>query len=158
MKKIVLILPVLTGFVFAQPMNALPAHEYIDITTQKAWISNSISTGDQGFDSWTISSGYHYPLLKNMNVYFATELTNETDSASTSQGLLSGIEYNFSERITFDGTVQAERVNEETIGFMGMSSKIMITDDINVKATFDLFLVQSPISFANYQLGVGFRF
>lgn len=144
--------------VFAQNVNSLPLHQYIEKKTQTVWFSNSLSSGDHGFDSWTISSGYYYSLMKNINIYVATEMSTETTFSLGSKGLLSGIEYNFNERITFDSSVQTERTNEETIDSLGMSSKIKLSDQFNLEAKLGFNLNQSFSSSASYQVGVGYQF
>ncbi|MEZ8143686.1 hypothetical protein A1OQ_05735 [Enterovibrio norvegicus FF-162] len=143
-------------FTFAQ--GSLPLYEYIEEDNRDPWFSHSISTGGQSFDSWTISSGYHYPVLKKINVYLATEMTTESDYNASAKGILSGLEYNFNDALSFGSNVQAERVNEETIGSVGMSSQYKLTDKLNLQAKFDYSVSQQPAASANYQLGVGYRF
>lgn len=157
MKKILLAVTLQSVAFFAFAQGSLPLYEYSD-DNQKPWFSSSITTGNQSFDSWTVSSGYHYPVLKNVNVYLGTEMTTETDHTASSKGLLSGIQYNFNEKLSIGSTVQAERVNEETIGVVGMSSQLRLTDKFNLEAKFDYNLNQTPAASANYQLGVGYRF
>ena len=160
MKKraLALTLQLLTLNVSAE--NVFPFHlsENTDKEEKRIWLTNSIHLSDQGFDSWTVTTGYHLSLMKNINIYLATGLTNESVFSSTSRGLLSGIEYNLNERVSFDGTVQAARINEETVNSMIMSSKVKITDEINMKASVDLNLNQTFNNDTNYQLGIGFQF
>ncbi|MDD1794164.1 hypothetical protein LRP50_13565 [Enterovibrio sp. ZSDZ42] len=141
---------------FAQ--GSLPLYEYIEDNNQTPWFSHSVSTGGQHFDSWTMSSGYHYPVLKNINVYLATEMTTESDYNASAKGVLSGLEFNFSDSLSFGSSIQAERVNEETVGSVGMSSQFRLTEKLNLEAKFDYSLNQEPAASANYQLGVGYRF
>ncbi len=157
MTKILLAVTLQSVAFFAFAQGSLPLSEYLE-ENQKPWFSSSISTGNQSFDSWTVSSGFHYPLLENINVYLATEMTSETDYSASSKGLLSGIQYNFNDKLSVGSSVQAERVNEETIGVVGMSSQLRLTDKLNLEAKFDYSLNQEPAASANYQLGVGYRF
>ncbi|STQ76921.1 hypothetical protein [Grimontia hollisae] len=157
MKNILIAVTLQSVAFFAFAQGSLPLYEYYE-GDQKPWFSNSITTGNQGFDSWTISSGYHYPLLKNVNVYLGTEMTTETAYTASSKGLLSGIQYNFTDNLSIGSTVQAERINEETVGVVGMSSQLRLTDKLNLEAKVDYNLNQTPAASATYQLGVGFRF
>lgn len=163
MKKTILFLfatveLLLTCAVFADNIDTLPLHEYDDKNTQILWFTNSLFVGDNAFDSWTISSGYHLSLMRNINIYLVTEMSTETNYTSSSKGVLSGIEYHFSERITFDSNLQAERIDQEIIRLLGMSSKIKLTEQINLQAKFDFNLNESLSSSASYQVGVGYQF
>ncbi|PKF51927.1 hypothetical protein [Enterovibrio nigricans] len=140
---------------FAQ--GSLPLYEYVE-ENDKPWFSNSLKTGNQTFDSWTISSGYHYPVHKKVNVFLATELTTDSVISSGAKGVASGVQFNVNETLTFDSSIQAERINEETIGVFGMSSTYRITDSLNLEAKVDYNFNQMPENSTNYQLGVGYRF
>ncbi|MEZ8128344.1 hypothetical protein [Enterovibrio norvegicus] len=143
---------------FSAAQDSLPLYEYIEEDARKPWFSSSITSGYSGFDSWTINSGYHYPVLKNINVYLATEMRTATNDSTSTKGLLSGIQYSFNEKLSFESSVQAEHANEETVGIVGMGSKLQLTEHLNVEARFDYSLNQEPSASAQYQLGVGYRF
>lgn len=157
MQKLLLAVTLQLVACFAFAQGSLPLYEFNDDDLEP-WFSNSITTGNQHFDSWTVSTGYHYPVWKNVNLFLATEMTTETEHSGSAKGLLSGIQYNFNEVISIGSSVQAERVNEETVGVVGMHSQLRLTDKLNLEAKFDYNLNQTPAASATYQLGVGYRF
>lgn len=129
-----------------------PAHQ------DKTWFSNSLSYHSSHFDTWTISSGYHYPILDNMNIYVATEIISESINQNSESGFLSGIQYMVNDGVTVDSNIQAETRDHDLIRIIEMSSRFRLSRDINLEAKIDYNFNQTQKSEANYHLGVGYRF
>lgn len=125
---------------------------------ENTWFSNSLSYNSSQFDTWTISTQYHYAIMENINVYVATEVISASRQKNTATGLLSGIQYSINEAIVVESNLQAEKRNHELIGIVEMSSKFRVSDKIALEAKIDYNLHQNEKSEANYQVGVGYRF
>lgn len=59
----------------------------------------------QSFDSWTIDGGYAYNLFNDIDLYVGARIHNRLDNGA--QGWLSGIGYQFTERLSFKSTLIA---------------------------------------------------
>ncbi|RXJ73769.1 hypothetical protein CS022_07090 [Veronia nyctiphanis] len=121
------------------------------------WVTSSLQAGNAGFDSWTLTTGYHYPLMEQVNVFVATEVTLAAKD-SASRGLLSGIEYNFGDILSIKGEVQAQKENSSTEGIIGMSTQLSITEDMNLEAALDYAFTEDADNTTQYKLGVGVKF
>ena len=81
------------------------------------YLSQAINNS-QGFDSWTIDSGYTYNLFKDIDLYVGARINSGTNGAEN--GLLSGIHYQFTERLSFNSTLyifKARKQKQRICGF-----------------------------------------
>ncbi|MFD2179917.1 hypothetical protein [Veronia pacifica] len=125
---------------------------------KEPWISRDVHTLSPAYDSWTLVTEYHIPIVKQVNVYVATEMGLAASAQSSSRGLLSGIEYNFNESLIFKGQVQATKGAENTLGVIGMSTQYYLFDNLNLEAKLDYSLNDKSEDFALYQFGVDVKF
>lgn len=147
-----LVLQAVAAPVWGQPLTwqTLPAG------TADHFFIQSIPSATQGFDSWTIQSGYRYP-LSNVSVYMGTQLKSENDQHTTQQGLLSGIEYRFTDKLRLSS--QISRDNDDTlINQWGVSSRYQLSESIDVNAGLDVEFRPETSPESIYQLGVGLHF
>ncbi|OOE90227.1 hypothetical protein [Salinivibrio sharmensis] len=116
----------------------------------------SIPSATQGFDSWTIQSGYRYP-LNNVSIYMGTQVKSENDRHTTQQGLLSGIEYRFTDKLRLSS--QISRGNDDTlVNQWGVNSRYQLNESIDVNAGLDIEFRPEASPESVYQLGVGLHF
>ncbi len=109
----------------------------------------------QSFDSWTIDGGYAYNLFNDIDLYVGARIHNRLDNGA--QGWLSGIGYQFTERLSFKSTLIAspkvESKNQEAVVSAELSSRLKLTENLDLHATLDYQEWQQAVEF-----GVGFRF
>ncbi|SIO03907.1 hypothetical protein [Salinivibrio sp. ES.052] len=116
----------------------------------------SIPSASQGFDSWTIQSGYRYPLNK-VAIYMGTQIQSENPQSTTKHGLLSGIEYHFTNKLRVSS--QISRGNSDTlINQWGVSSRYQFSESVGVNAGLDVEFRREADPESIYQLGVGLNF
>ncbi|WP_064605881.1 hypothetical protein [Photobacterium sp. J15] len=117
------------------------------------WFLSSESKSAEQFDVWQIDSGYAYALTDNTELYLSTRIKSGNESKATSRGLLSGVKYNLSSKISLKSAVTSETIERETVLGVEVSSQYEVTDRVNLHATVDYEALEQI-----YQLGIGFRF
>lgn len=122
------------------------------------WFFSSAPNVTADFDIWAISSGYSYPVRDKVRLFVGTEIKSSSQNEAASHGLLSGIEYNFSDVLSFSSGLQTDRFEDETINSFGMSSHLQVTENLDIRAGFDVELNQPTPATPIYQLGLGIRF
>lgn len=117
--------------------------------------SGSKSSTADSFDVWNIDSGYSYSVFDSLDVYIGARLNNS--ELSNDSGFLSGVNYQVSDRISVKSTLRGYQYeeNNETQGGMAaeISSRMRLTENLDVHATFDFEKVQQGV-----EVGLGFRF
>lgn len=88
-------------FAGAELLPALPSES--NASPHKLFIASDNSS--QSFDSWTIDGGYAYNLFNDIDLYVGARIHNRLDNGA--QGWLSGIGYQFTERLSFKSTLIA---------------------------------------------------
>ncbi|UXI00870.1 hypothetical protein [Photobacterium sp. TY1-4] len=117
------------------------------------WFISSQSKSVEQFDLWQIDSGYAYALGKKTELYLSTRLKSGNEFQGATRGLLSGVKYNFSPKLSLQSAVTSESVNEETVVGVEVSSQYEVIDRVNLHATVDYESLEQI-----YQVGIGFRF
>ncbi|WP_239671019.1 ribonuclease regulator [Vibrio variabilis] len=117
--------------------------------------SGSKSSSADAFDVWNVDSGYSYAVFESLDVYIGARLNNS--DISNDRGFLSGVNYQVSDRISVKSTLRGYQYeeNNETQGAMAaeISSRMRLTENLDVHATFDFEKVQQGV-----EVGLGFRF
>ncbi|SEG13354.1 ribonuclease regulator [Vibrio hangzhouensis] len=117
--------------------------------------SGTKATNTDTFDEWSIDSGYSYSVFDSLDVYIGARLNNSNES--NNGGILSGVSYQVSDRLSVQSTVRGYQVeeNEQKQGAMAaeISSRVRLTENLDVHATFDFEKVQQGV-----EVGLGFRF
>jgi hypothetical protein len=124
--------------------------------SNRFFIQSMPSAGDR-FDSWTIESGYRYP-LSNLSVYLGTQMKSETQTAPTQRGLLSGIEYRFTDKLHVSSQLSHGYQRDKSVNQWGVSSRYQLSDSFDVNAGLDVEFDPEKDTESIYQLGVGLRF
>lgn len=149
-----LFLLVIAPSVSAITLPTLPSQ--LDLSSHRLFIvSQSASAGD--FDSWKIDSGYAYTLFDSVDLFVGARIDNQSTS-SNENGFLSGVSYHFNERVTLNSTLHTkresfERGNETSSVAAEVTSRVKITDNLDLHATLDYEQWQQGV-----ELGLGFRF
>ncbi|UTV27313.1 hypothetical protein [Photobacterium atrarenae] len=117
------------------------------------WFISSQSKSAEQFDLWQIDSGYAYALSQKTELYLSTRLKSGNEFQSATRGLLSGVKYNFSPKLSLQSAVTSESVNEEVVMGVEVSSQYEVLNRVNVHATVDYEALEQI-----YQVGIGFRF
>ncbi|OEF00793.1 ribonuclease regulator [Vibrio crassostreae 9ZC13] len=143
---------------FAMPVvcsaNSLPLlPSQIDSSSHKFFISTQ-NASSESFDTWKIDSGYSYNLFSDVDLYVGTRI----NSAALKQesGFLSGVSYQFSERVSFNSslhTYKGETEDNEKSVAAEVSSRVQLTDNLDLHATLDYEEWQQGV-----EVGLGFRF
>lgn len=121
------------------------------------WFVSSQSVPNDQFDLWQVDSGYSYSVFDSVELYVGARLrSNEQETRSNQGGLLSGIKYNFNDRLSVQsaihtGNAEAETQNSATS--VELSSQLQLSEQIDLRATMDYEALQQV-----YQIGIGFRF
>ncbi|MGR5177518.1 ribonuclease regulator [Vibrio parahaemolyticus] len=117
--------------------------------------SGTKASNTDTFDEWSIDSGYSYSVFDSLDVYIGARLNNSKES--NHGGILSGVSYQVSDRLSVQSTVRGYQVeeNEQKQGTMAaeISSRVRLTENLDVHATFDFEKVQQGV-----EVGLGFRF
>ncbi|AJR09885.1 hypothetical protein H744_2c3243 [Photobacterium gaetbulicola Gung47] len=114
---------------------------------------SSQSKGAEQFDLWQIDSGYAYSISDNTELYLSTRLKTGNEKQSASRGLLSGVKYNFTSKLSLQSAVTSETQNQDTVMGVEVSSQYEVTERLNLHATLDYEALEQI-----YQFGIGFRF
>lgn len=117
------------------------------------WFISSQSKSAEQFDLWQIDSGYAYALGQKTELYLSTRLKSGNEFQGATRGLLSGVKYNFSPKLSLQSAVTSESVNEEVVMGVEVSSQYKVLNRVNVHATVDYEALEQI-----YQVGIGFRF
>lgn len=117
------------------------------------WFLSSQSKSAEQFDLWQIDSGYAYALGKKTELYLSTRLKSGNALQGATRGLLSGVKYNFSPKLSLQSAVTSESVNEEVVMGVEVSSQYEVINRVNLHATVDYEALEQI-----YQVGIGFRF
>ncbi|MFA0626800.1 MULTISPECIES: ribonuclease regulator [Vibrio] len=158
MKRLLILL------VFAMPVvcsaNSLPLlsslpllPSQIDSSDHKFFISTQ-STSSESFDTWTVDSGYSYSLFSDVDLYVGTRIN--TAALKYESGFLSGVSYQFSERVSFNSSLHTynnETEDSEKSVAAELSSRVQLTDNLDMHATLDYEEWQQGV-----EVGLGFRF
>ncbi|MGF1775402.1 ribonuclease regulator [Vibrio nomapromontoriensis] len=117
-------------------------------------LSGSKSSGNN-LDQWNVDSGYAYSAFDSVDVYIGARLNNSLESSD--RGFLSGMSYQVSERISVKSMLRGYQYEENNVKQAGMaaeiSSRMRLTENLDVHATFDFEKVQQGV-----EVGLGFRF
>ncbi|MCW8330102.1 hypothetical protein MD588_14935 [Photobacterium sp. SDRW27] len=124
-----------------------------DNPPSSGWFMSSQSKSAEQFDVWQIDSGYAYALNDNTELYLSTRLKSGNDSQAASRGLLSGVKYSLSPKLSLQSALTSETLEQETIMGVEVSSQYEVTERVNLHATVDYEALEQI-----YQLGIGFRF
>ncbi|EGR0603531.1 hypothetical protein FG060_08855 [Vibrio cholerae] len=145
------LITLMAPFAGAELLPALPSES--NASPHKLFIASDNSS--QSFDSWTIDGGYAYNLFNDIDLYVGARIHNRLDNGA--QGWLSGIGYQFTERLSFKSTLIAspkvESKNQEAGVSAELSSRLKLTENLDLHATLDYQEWQQAVEF-----GVGFRF
>ncbi|PSU46099.1 hypothetical protein C9J12_19780 [Photobacterium frigidiphilum] len=154
MKKLLITLALL---VVALPTIAAENNAFLgligDEHSSSGWFMTSQSNSIEQFDLWQIDSGYSYSLNGNLQFYLSTRLSSGNDTKSASRGVLSGVAYNLSPKVSLQSAVTSEVVERDTVYGVEITSQYDVTDKVNLRATVDYEALEQI-----YQLGIGFRF
>ncbi|WP_299685441.1 ribonuclease regulator [uncultured Vibrio sp.] len=143
---------------FAMPVvcsaNSLPQlSSQSDRSSHKFFISTQ-NASNESFDTWKVDSGYAYSLFSDVDLYVGTRINSA--SLKYESGLLSGVSYQFSERVSFNSslhTYKDETEGSEQSVAAELSSRLQLTDNLDLHATLDYEEWQQGV-----ELGLGFRF
>ncbi|SBO11951.1 hypothetical protein VME0621_04087 [Vibrio mediterranei] len=143
-----------SGMSLAVDLPTLPSQH--DASPHNFFLSSGTKLGSSdSFDTWNIDSGYSYSIFDSLDVYIGARLNNSHESID--QGFLSGVSYNVSDRISVKSTLRGYQYeeNNEKQGAMAaeISSRMRLTENLDVHATFDFEKVQQGV-----EVGLGFRF
>ncbi|WP_070972383.1 hypothetical protein [Vibrio sonorensis] len=133
---------------FAVELPALPSHA--TASPHKLFL---LSQPDhQDFDSWKIDGGYAYSIRDNVDIFVGAQASTEEN------GFLSGVSYQLTPRVSLQSTLRTTRVeetetNNDTVFSAEVSSRMRLTENIDVHATLDHQEWQNEL-----ELGLGFRF
>ncbi|KHT61725.1 hypothetical protein C9J03_10250 [Photobacterium gaetbulicola] len=125
----------------------------LDDNSSSGWFMSSQSKGAEQFDLWQIDSGYAYSISDNTELYLSTRLKTGNEKQSASRGLLSGVKYNFTSKLSLQSAVTSETQNQDTVMGVEVSSQYEVTERLNLHATLDYEALEQI-----YQFGIGFRF
>ncbi|WP_286295582.1 ribonuclease regulator [Vibrio apostichopi] len=138
-------LPILSG------LPLLPSQ--IDLSSHKFFISTQ-NASSESFDTWKVDSGYSYSLFADVDLYVGARINS--DSLKYESGFLSGVSYQFSERISFNSslhTYKDETEDNDKSVAAEVSSRVQLTDNLDMHATLDYEEWQRGV-----EVGLGFRF
>ena len=157
--KILLILlafatPVVCSANSPPQLNNLPLlPSQIDRSAHKFFISTQ-NASSESFDTWKVDSGYSYRLVADVDLCVGTRINS--DSLKYESGFLSGVSYQFSERVSFNSslhTYKNETEDSEKSVTAKVSSRVQLTDNLDFHATLDYEEWQQGV-----EVGLGFRF
>ncbi|MDX1303340.1 hypothetical protein [Photobacterium sp.] len=152
MKKLLLTLALL---VVALPTTAAEKGLFslIGDNTPSGWFISSHSRAADQFDLWQIDSGYAYSLNNNLELYLSTRLSSGNDLISAGRGVLSGVKYQVTPKVSLKSAITSETVDRDTILGVELSSQYKMTEKVNLHATVDYEALEQI-----YLLGIGYRF
>jgi hypothetical protein len=115
---------------------------------------NSKNQANEGFDVWQIDSGYAYNLFESLDLYVGTRIKNKSDEAD--RGFLSGVSYQFNDKITVNSTLykgEATEIESDPSFNAEVSGSYEVTNGLNLHATLDYDEWQQGIT-----VGLGYNF
>lgn len=125
----------------------------LDDNSSSGWFMSSQSKGAEQFDLWQIDSGYAYSISDNTELYLSTRLKSGNESQAASRGMLSGVKYSFTPKLSLQSAVTSETQDQDTVMGVEISSNYEVTEKLNLHATLDYEGLEQI-----YQFGIGFRF
>ncbi|MGF1738217.1 hypothetical protein [Photobacterium satsumensis] len=125
----------------------------LDDNSSSGWFMSSQSKGAEQFDLWQIDSGYAYSISDNTELYLSTRLKSGNESQAASRGMLSGVKYSFTPKLSLQSAVTSETQDQDTVMGVEVSSNYEVTEKLNLHATLDYEGLEQI-----YQFGIGFRF
>lgn len=144
----------LSHSVFAVTLPSLPANS--SSSPHKLFISSQANpTGE--YDAWKIDGGYAYSLFDSVDLYVGTRVDNTQDTYHENS-FLSGISYNFNERVSLKSTLHTKKElledgSQESTVSAEVTSRVKLSKHIDLHATVDYEQLQQGI-----EVGLGFRF
>ncbi len=141
-----------SGSSIAESLPVLPSSD----SPYKLFISSQKQLTNQ-FDSWTIDSGYRYPIFDSVDIYLGTRLDSSSET-NNENGFLSGISYSFNDNISIKSTLHTITEESDTGGKekklkAEVSSLMRLTENLDLRATVDYDKWQQGI-----EVGLGFNF
>ncbi|MGR5064140.1 hypothetical protein [Photobacterium sp. DNB22_13_2] len=127
--------------------------DILDDNTSSGWFMSSQSKGAEQFDLWQIDSGYAYSISDNTELYLSTRLKSGNEIQSASRGMLSGVKYSFTPKLSLQSAVTSETQDQDTVMGVEVSSNYEVTEKLNLHATLDYEGLEQI-----YQFGIGFHF
>jgi hypothetical protein len=115
---------------------------------------NSKNQANEGFDVWQIDSGYAYNLFDSFDLYVGTRIKNKSDDAD--RGFLSGVSYQFNDKITVNSTLykgEGNAIENDPSFNAEVSGSYEVTNGLNLHATLDYDEWQQGIT-----VGLGYNF
>jgi hypothetical protein len=85
-------------------------------------------------------------------------MKSETQTAPTQRGLLSGIEYRFTDKLHVSSQLSHGYQRDKSVNQWGVSSRYQLSDSFDVNAGLDVEFDPEKDTESIYQLGVGLRF
>lgn len=125
----------------------------LDDNSSSGWFMSSQSKGAEQFDLWQIDSGYAYSISDNTELYLSTRLKSGNESQAASRGMLSGVKYSFTPKLSLQSAITSETQDQDTVMGVEVSSNYEVTEKLNLHATLDYEGLEQI-----YQFGIGFRF
>ncbi|KQA23981.1 hypothetical protein ACP45F_03385 [Vibrio metoecus] len=138
-------------FAGAELLPALPSES--NASPHKLFIASD--NNSQSFDSWTIDGGYAYNVFEDIDLYVGARINNNKQGEN---GWLSGIRYQFTERLSFKSTLLStanpdKTKSKEAALSAELSSRLKLSENLDLHATLDYQEWQQGVEF-----GIGFRF
>ncbi|MCL9773360.1 ribonuclease regulator [Vibrio methylphosphonaticus] len=137
----------------AAELPALPSQH--DASPHNFFLVSDSKSSSNNLDQWNVDSGYAYSVFDSVDVYIGARLNNSLESSD--RGFLSGMSYQVSERISVKSMLRGYQYEENDVTQSGMaaeiSSRMRLTENLDVHATFDFEKVQQGV-----EVGLGFRF
>ncbi len=138
--------------------NELPPLPGKDATSPHKLFISSESYQSDSFDVWNIDGGYSYELFDSVDLYVGARVNNSP--VQNQSGFLSGVSYHLNDRVTVKSTLRSfkgdsteGRRDEDTSLAAELSSRVKITDKLDIHATLDYQDWQQ-----GFEVGLGFRF
>lgn len=136
---------------WAETLPALPSEN--TPSAHKLFFASDNSS--QHFDSWTIDSGYAYNVFEDIDLYVGARINNNKQGEN---GWLSGIRYQFTERLSFKSTLLStanpdKTKSKEAALSAELSSRLKLSENLDLHATLDYQEWQQGVEF-----GIGVRF
>ncbi len=143
---------IVSGYCYADSLPLLPSAD----SPYKLFISSKKQMNNQ-FDSWTIDSGYRYPIFDSIDIYLGTRV-DSSGEPNNENGFLSGVSYSFNDNLLIKSTLHTVTAESENGGKENklkaeVSSLMRLTDNLDLRATVDYEQWQQGI-----EVGLGFSF
>ncbi|MBD0784796.1 hypothetical protein HUO09_00350 [Vibrio sp. Y2-5] len=146
----------------SEPLPTLPSMQK-DSPHRLFLTSEQVSSEQNGkeIEAWdiVIDGGYAYAIFSDIDVYVGARINQSySENGNFSEnGLLSGVSYQLTERVTLSSSVQSyfSDKNSERTSNIGaeLSSRLQLSDDLDLHATLGYQEWQQGV-----EVGLGFRF